>query len=130
MQLRDGGEACFDLRLIEQRPQKVGAQQTLAHRRLAAVEGVEEGGAGGGVGEQRLDELEIANADRIELQMLGALVVAQAIDVRKIACLRGADVVQRCAGGDGGGGMAREAEAVERARLQLPLEEREWRSRR
>jgi hypothetical protein len=33
------------------------------------------------IGEQRLDELEIANADRIELQMLGALVVAQAIDV-------------------------------------------------
>ncbi len=74
---------------------------------------------------KRLDELEIANADRIELQMLGALVVAQAINVRKITRLRGADVVQRCAGGDGGGGMAGEAEAVEGARMQLPLKERQ-----
>ena len=74
---------------------------------------MEEGGAGGGVGEERLDQLEVANADRIELQMLGALVVAQAVDVRKIACLRGADIVQCGAGGDGGCGMAGEAEAIE-----------------
>jgi hypothetical protein len=78
----NGIEPSFDLRRIEQRTQKIRAQQTLAHRRLAVVEGVEEGSASGGVGKERLDQLEVAHADRIELQMLSALVVAQPVDVR------------------------------------------------
>ena len=91
---------------------------------------MEERGARGGVGEERLDELEVAHADRIELQMLGALVVAEPVDVREVAGLRGADVMQRGAGSDGGGGVAGEAEAIERAAPAAGARAGGWRSRR
>src|ERR1700723_4451692 len=55
--------------------------------------------------------------------MLGALVVTQAIDVREVARLRGANIMQRGTRCDGGGGVASQAKAVQRASLQLALEQ-------
>ena len=48
----------------------------------------------------------------------------ETVDVLGVDFLRGADVVEDGAGGDGGGGMMVETEAFERADIKLALDER------
>ena len=80
---------------------------------------------GAGFGEERLDEFEIAGGDLIEVEALGAGVEVEGVDVADFGLLRGADVVDDGAGGDGCGGMTGEAEAFEGAAAELALEERD-----
>jgi hypothetical protein len=98
---------------VIERPQDGGAQQALAHWSLAAIEGMKEGGARVLAGDQRLDELEVADGYWIELELVGALDEAQGIEVQGVEFLRGLDVVEDDSGGDGCAGMAVQAEAFE-----------------
>jgi hypothetical protein len=52
------------------------------------------------------------------------LLKAQAVNVQRLVLLRGAHIVEERAGGDGGGGMIVEAEALQSAHIQLALDER------
>jgi|GEM_PF-4387121 len=105
--------------------EKLGAEQALAHRGAAGVEGPEEGGLGAFGGEEGLDELEVADADSVELEAVAALVVAEGVEVVECALLGGAEVVDDGSGGDGGGGVVGEAHAVEGVDAELLAKERE-----
>ncbi len=50
-------------------------------------------------GEERLDQLQIADSDRVEHQAVLALVETDAVHVIERAALRGANVMQDCARG-------------------------------
>ncbi len=76
-------------------------------------------------GEERLDELEVADGDGVELEEGGALVEADGFQVLESALLGLAEIVDEAAGGDGGGVVAGEAEAVEGEEAEVLAEERE-----
>ncbi len=104
-------------------PQQGRAEEALAHGGAAGVHGAEEGNVGSGLGEERLDELEIARGDLVEVEVLGAPVEAEGVDVGRVGVLGAADVVDDGAGGDGGGGVSGEAEALEGLAAKLAFEE-------
>ena len=89
----DGIEAGVDLVGVDRGTQHPGAQQALAHRRHGGVEGAEESYAVANVGEEWVDQLEIADGHGVEHEAVLALVVADAIDVIERAALGGADVM-------------------------------------
>ena len=64
------------------------------------------------------------------MKALGAGVEAEGVDVADFVLLRGADVMDDGAGGDGCRGMTGEAEAFEGAAAELALEERDGEVRR
>ena len=82
----DGCVAGFDRGGVDHGPQQRGAEHALAHGGAAGVHGAEEGDVGAGIGEQGLDELEIAGGDLIEVEALGAGVEAEGVDVTASVC--------------------------------------------
>ena len=126
----DGCVAGFDGGGVDHGAEQRGAKHALAHGRAAGVHGAEEGDVGAGFGEERVDQLEVAGGDLIEVKALGAGVEAERVNVAGFGLLRGADVVDDGSGGDGGGGMTGEAEAFEGAAAELALEERDGEVRR
>ncbi len=92
----------------------------------AGIEGVEEGGAVGESlsREEGLDKFEIAHRDLVEFEGRGVFLEAKGIDVEGVVFLRGADVVEHDAGGDGGGFVADQTEALEGTDMKLALDER------
>ena len=66
------------------------------------------------VAEEGVDQFQIADGHLIELQAVGSLVEADAVDVVELGLLGVAGVMQHGSGGNRGGRMSGEAEAVER----------------
>ena len=85
---------------------------------------MEERGASILADKKRLDQFEVAHGDLVEFERSRVLLEFEAVDVQGIDFLRGADVVENCAGGDGGGGMPVEAEAFESAHVELAFDQR------
>ena len=123
----DGFVTGFDGGGVHERAQDGGAQKALAHRRAAVRRGCERGWRGRTslrlAGEERFDQFEIADRDLVELEGGGVLLEAEGIDVEGVVFLGGADVVEHGSGGDGGGLVADEAEALEGADMKLALDE-------
>jgi len=109
----DGLVAGFNGGGVDHGAQQRGAEHALAHGSAAGVHGAEESDVRAGFREERLDQLEIAGGDLIEVKALGAGVEAEGVDVAGFVLLGGADVMDDGACGDGCGGMAGEAEAFE-----------------
>ena len=104
-ELGDGVEAGFDGFAVDERAENPGAQQARAHAGDGDVEGGEQrgrSGAAGFFGEDRIDELEIADGDGIEDQRVVLLVVADAVEVAE-----GFEAGGFVDGGRGGGTVAR-----------------------
>src|SRR5580658_2490734 len=120
----DGVVAGFESFAVEEWTKDRGAQQALAHGCEAGVERVEQRGSAVLAGEKRLDKLEVANGDLVELECGRVLFEFERVDVQSFIALRGAHVVEDCSGGDGGGGMFVEPESFERAHRKLPLDQR------
>ncbi len=118
-----GSVAGFEGVGIDERTQDGRAQQAFAHGRLTVIEGVEERNAGVLANKQRLDQFEVAHGDLVELESGGMLLEFEAVDVQGFDLLRGSDVVENCAGSDGGGGMGGEAVAFEGADVELALDQ-------
>jgi hypothetical protein len=72
-------------------------------------------------GEERFDEFEIAHCHLVEFKRRGVLLKSERIDVQRLVLLRGADVMQNNAGGDGRGLMPDEPETFKRSHLKLAL---------
>ena len=70
-------------------------------------------------GEERLDQLEIADGDRVEHQAVLPLVEADAVDVIERAALGGADVMQDGARGRCRRRAVRQAEAFQREHAEM-----------
>src|SRR5580658_2408181 len=109
---------------VDKRAQDGRAQEPLAHWSLALVECVEERCARVLSCKQGFNEFEIANRDLIEFESRRVLLEFQTVNVQRFNLLRGANVVEHCAGCYGSSRMAVEAVAFERADVQLALNQR------
>ena len=74
-----GGQSPVDLFKIHAGPKQPGAQKAFAHGRKRSVEGAEESRVLAGIGEDGLDELQVADGDGVEHQAILALVVSDAV---------------------------------------------------
>ena len=74
--------AGFESQGIEERAEDGGAQQALAHGRLAGVEGMEERSAAVLTQKERVDQFEVADRDLVEFERGGVLLKLEAVDVR------------------------------------------------
>jgi hypothetical protein len=83
-ELRDGLKARFDSVAIDQRAENPGTEKARAHAGDGHVESGEKRSreaAGGFLGEDGIEEFEIANGDRVEDHRIVLLVVADTIEV-------------------------------------------------
>ena len=119
-----GVEALIDFRDVDRGTQHPGAQQALAHRSERVVEGAEQGDGVSGAGKERLDQLQVADGDRVENQAVLALVVADAVHMVERAALGLAGVVENGSGGAGGGVVAGQAEALQREHAEVIFQQR------
>ena len=125
-QLSDGAVACADGGRISHRPQDRCAQQPFAHRRIAAVQRMRERGfrcrCCGTAGRPvpgfvpKRNQACCRHASRSKKRR-------ESICAPVPCVLRGLRIVQHCARGDCGGGVAGQAEAIERECAQLTLQQ-------
>ena len=121
----DGIEPLLNLGAFDRGTQHPGAQQALAHRRKGRIHAAEKRDLVAGVGEQRLDQLQVAHGDGVEHQAVLTLVEADAVHVFKRPALGGADIVQDGAGCGGRRRTVRQAKAFERKHAEMVLDQRD-----
>src|SRR5579885_3877230 len=76
-----------------------------------------------GLGKQWLNQFQIADGNRIELQMFSAFVETDAVDMSRLDALRVAHIMQNGSGGDGCCRMLCKAKAVEGSGSQLAVQQ-------
>jgi hypothetical protein len=110
---------------VDHGPQERGAEKALAHGGAAGVHGAEESRVGTRVVEDGVDQFKIAGGDLIDIEMFGAAVETERVDMASVVVLGAANVMDDGAGGDGRCGMAGETEAFEGAAPELTFKERD-----
>ena len=111
-------------REIERRPQHPRPQQALAHGRDRGIDRAKQRHARIRPGEQRLNQFQIADRDRIEHQAILPLIPADAVHVVERSALRGAHIIENRAGGRRRRGASGQAESLQRQHAEMIFQQR------
>ena len=114
----------LDFCQINRRPQHPGAKQALAHGSDGRIQTAEQGHPIVVSSEQWLNQLQVANGDRIEHQAGLALIKSDAIDMVQLAALGGMHIMKNRSRGRGCGCLARKPEAFEGKHTKMVLQQR------
>jgi hypothetical protein len=115
----NGFLAAVDGFLGRQRLGEPIAQSARAHGGHGLIEGSEQCGVAGGVGVEGFEDLEIAQRDGVEDQVVGHLIESEARQVRHISTQMGAQVVKDGSGGTDGRSPVAQSESVQRGHFEV-----------